>query len=146
VGNIGKDTHRSYEDTRWISLSSVQTIQENQPPSVDWHFKDENGIYYPQSIKLLIIVMKKAEGHEAWFPFQLRLSWNLYVDTCRGSLFSRLVNRLGKHDGWKFDIKGRYQQKIAEEALEDVKHLNDGNAKTLGLKAAARIYLNERRQ
>lgn len=37
VGNIGKDTRRSYEDARLISLSSVQTIQENQPPSVDWY-------------------------------------------------------------------------------------------------------------
>jgi hypothetical protein len=49
------------------------------------------------------------------------------------------VNRLGKHDGWKFEIKGRYQQGIAEEALEDAKRLNDGNAKTLGLKAAAKV-------
>ena len=56
------------------------------------------------------------------------------------------MNRLGKHDGWKFDIKGRYQQKIAEEALEDAKRLKDGNAKTVGLKAAARSYLIERRQ
>jgi hypothetical protein len=112
------------------------------------HFKDKNGIYYPQSIKLLIIVIKRGQVHESWFPFRLRLNWNLYVDTCHGSLFqvSRFVNRIHKHDGWKFDISGKYQQKIAEEALEDVEHLKEGNAKTVGLKAAARNYLNERRQ
>ena len=56
------------------------------------------------------------------------------------------MNRIGKHDGWKFDIKGKYQQRIAEEALEDAERLKDGNAKTVGLKAAARNYLNGRKQ
>jgi hypothetical protein len=37
VANIGRDQHRTYEDTRFISLSSVQTIQANHPPSVDWY-------------------------------------------------------------------------------------------------------------
>jgi hypothetical protein len=43
-------------------------------------FEDLNNVFYPHSIKLLVIIAKSTNKMELWFPFELRLKWTLKVN------------------------------------------------------------------
>jgi hypothetical protein len=88
---------------------------------------NSNGIFYPSSTDLIVIVERTDGPHINCFPFELRLEWKLRVDVhCQSERFrfTRYVGRADPHgaephDGWCFHIKANYNPTMAEAALAD---------------------------
>lgn len=158
-GGVGVNKEQSDNKLHLVSLLSHRYELEHQPTRLEWynvihmylessthrfmyrHFADTKGIYYPSSIGLLVIVQKESDEHELWFPFQLRLDWQLKVEVHSTVLQTilRYIGKIGKHEGWKFDINGNYNHEKAKEVLEQVR---DGEElRTVGLMAAARAWV-----
>jgi len=139
------DHHTQLDTAKLISLNPVRKPFANSPTILNWISKDPNGIFYPQSTNLLVIVKKATDKNEIWFPFELRLLWDLKFEL-RGfrQKVDRWVSRVDKHDGWSFRIAGQYKPADAQKALEDSKHAerNDKIPSLVGLRAAARPWMN----
>jgi len=137
---------RKDEQACMISLNPVQKVFAGHPTYLNWKYSDSQGVFYPPNVDLLIIVSKStvsATKHEVWFPFELRLEWELKVDVhgLWGSII-RLVHRADKHDGWCFKIRGQYKPSIAKDALEDARGaLKDGYIPSVGLRAAVKPWM-----
>ena len=103
----------------------------------DRKFADEHGIYYPSSLKVLIITSKQNPGHsETSFPYQLRINWDLFVDIHHPGILDRvlrLVAKVNKHEGWSFQINGKYQPDAAMDALENAQATSNKGYKDIGL-------------
>jgi hypothetical protein len=57
-----------------------------------------------------------------WFPFELRLEWNLCVNIQGHNKSAvRLMERVGKHEGWCFQIRGNYNSDEAKRAVQNMK-------------------------
>ncbi|KIJ31505.1 hypothetical protein M422DRAFT_266751 [Sphaerobolus stellatus SS14] len=141
---LGVDKTHSDNRQYLISLHPIRYELDNQPTKLSWQFQDPKGIYYPRSTKLLVIVQKESESHEAWFPFQLQLDWQLKVEVHTQNPLRRvlrLVNRPDKHDGWRFNIMWNYNPEKAQEALEDAEALDGRDHTIVGLQAATRTWI-----
>ncbi|KDR67858.1 hypothetical protein GALMADRAFT_272943 [Galerina marginata CBS 339.88] len=147
VGGMGQDRERSHQEDYEISLLSFLPSQGSQPPLVEFHFENRHAVFYPKAIKLLVQVQKNRNPSDSFiasFPFQLFLSWDLHVDVHDMSvphLIKRLISKLQKHDGWKFNIKGKYRETLAQDAIRDAGRLPECESIIVGLKAAVRPFL-----
>lgn len=94
---------------------------------------------------VIIIVNKCSDSHESWFPFELRVQWQFKVDV-HGILdrVTRLVARIDKHEGWRFQIKGNYLPAQAKEALDDVQAAEGAGRipASVGLRAALKSWMS----
>jgi hypothetical protein len=115
-------------------------------------FANSQGIFYPESTNLMVIVERTDGPHNNWFPFELRLEWKLRVDVHQPIMarqsespkfFKRYVGKAAQgaapHQGWCFHIKGNYNATLAEAALRNALD-KDGNITkippNIGLQAA----------
>jgi len=107
-------------------------------------FKDPQGIFYPQSTKLLVIIAKTTQTRELYFPFELRLEGSLNVDIHDPGIFQRIIHLLAAGDCWRFTIKGQFNHGEAKMALEDAHHArkNKQIPSMIGLRAAARPWMD----
>jgi hypothetical protein len=84
-------------------------------------YEDRNvdGIFYPPSTDIMVIVERIDRPDMKWFPFELRLEWKLRVDVHGQSAlkYIRYMVKLPKHDGWCFHIKGNYNPTRAYTAV-----------------------------
>jgi len=113
-------------------------------------FEDKKSIFYPRTIRVLVIVEKFTQ--EPWFPFGLRLERELGVSV-RSRKFHRDLQDIvtkhlkglgAKHDGWCFRIQGKYKSHLAKSALEDVK--SAGRNKIIGLYPATEPWREAQRE
>lgn len=112
-------------------------------------FKDSNGIFYPRTTKLLVIVAKPhhPEGRRRSFPFELRLEKEMRVAIHHVSIINRIMRFLEtyqKDDSWCFKIHAPYNATAAKEALADARYA-DGYKKSpsiVGLHAAAKPWMD----
>ncbi|KAF7980423.1 hypothetical protein HWV62_38252 [Athelia sp. TMB] len=143
LSSIGVNKHYSDNKSYKISLDSKQIALEAHPTSLHWKFNDPNGLFYPPSMSLLVIVEKPTPA-PAWFSFNLKLNWQLHVDL-HNSLqqfvggIQRLVAKPHAHEGWRFRIEGKYNSQAAKAALRDA--LNQDPPALVGLNAAARPWM-----
>jgi hypothetical protein len=88
---------------------------------------------------LLVIVENSTLTHERYFPFELRLEYNLTVDIHShvDKLVRLATGRRSDHKGWYFNIQGKYRSSEAEEALRKAKE----DSETIGLHAALKEWL-----
>ncbi|KAF7974396.1 hypothetical protein HWV62_12236 [Athelia sp. TMB] len=162
LSSIGVNKHYSDNKSYKISLDSKQSFRS--PPYIPalvgaqicaqirsvqrWlnaarKFNDPNGLFYPPSMSLLVIVEKPTPA-PAWFSFNLKLNWQLHVDL-HNSLqqfvggIQRLVAKPHAHEGWRFRIEGKYNSQAAKAALRDA--LNQDPPALVGLNAAARPWM-----
>ena len=102
-------------------------------------------MFYPQNVKLLVVVEKCTDELASWFPFQLTLDWKLRVDV-HGKVIKQKILRFvaaqSKHDGWRFLIKGQYNHHLAEEAWTDAQE--NKIPSHVGLHPAAQAWLEAR--
>ncbi|KAF7973129.1 hypothetical protein HWV62_16170 [Athelia sp. TMB] len=126
-----------------ISLASTQDALKNLPTSLHWLFRDPIGVFYPPTMRLLVIVRKRSSPDP--FPFRLRLEWSLHVDV-HGKYnhlvdgFERLMSWPWAHEGWCFEIAGNFNPDLAQEAFEDAQ-LQDPPT-FVGLHAAVKPWMD----
>ncbi|KAF7974386.1 hypothetical protein HWV62_12216 [Athelia sp. TMB] len=145
LGGVGWKKHSDDDHLCQISLHPAKRTIENHPTYLRWNFKDEKGVFYPQNVKLLVVVEKCTDDPRPWFPFQLTLDWKLRVDV-HGKVIKQKIRRFvaaqSKHDGWRFEIKGLYNPQLAEEAWTDA---HENKIPThVGLHPAAKAWLEAR--
>ncbi|TFK31920.1 hypothetical protein BDQ12DRAFT_744305 [Crucibulum laeve] len=147
IGGMGVDRRQSDDKRYMISLQRVLVVLDEQPTSLSWKFEGSQGVYYPWSTKLLVVVQKLSENNELWFPFELRLQWKFKVEVHGdglGQSIKRLLARVDKHDGWMFKICGNYEAGVAKDAMEDAKMAaqHEKIPKMVGLRAAVMPWKN----
>lgn len=106
-------------------------------------FEDKNNIFYPPSTNLLIIVKSDVDA-EAWFPFELRIHWELCVNVHDNPFMQSIVKfvaRIGQHEGWCFKIRGEYEPALAQEAMDKAQNLEETK---VGLHEAIRPWQKAR--
>ncbi|KZP33178.1 hypothetical protein FIBSPDRAFT_847772 [Athelia psychrophila] len=152
ISSVGVNRHQSDNRSYKISLDSKQEAIVGQPVSLRWKFSDpnRNGVFYPPSMKLLVLV-EKPTPNPAWFPFHLKLDWQLHVDlhnTFQQFMdgIQRLVAKPPVHEGWFFKIEGRYNHQAARAALRDAISRNPNPPTVVGLNAAARPWMDAEQQ
>lgn len=94
-------------------------------------------------MSLLAIAEKLRKDLDGpWFPFQLILNCKLWVGI--HGIDTRRIRGLfpipRKHDGWCFQIKGKYKAQKAAEALHDA--CNSEIPLHVGLNAAAKEWFD----
>ncbi|KAF7980090.1 hypothetical protein HWV62_39898 [Athelia sp. TMB] len=119
--------------------SEVINISDRHPRL----FRDPIGVFYPPTMRLLVIVRKRSSPDP--FPFRLRLEWSLHVDV-HGKYnhlvdgFERLMSWPWAHEGWCFEIAGNFNPDLAQEAFEDAQ-LQDPPT-FVGLHAAVKPWMD----
>jgi hypothetical protein len=111
-------------------------------------FRDKKGMYFPSNADVIVIVAKTNPGpREVWFPFELRLEFDLTVDV-HGLLgrVSRLLPRTDKHEGWRFQIKGNFFPEKAQKAKTDCQIAEESGRipEEVGLRAAVKLWMSAR--
>lgn len=161
MGGMGAEKNLSYNKQYKISLHAVPTTF-GPHTTMSWHvhlsipdilelcssivnrqFKNEKGVDYPSTVKLLVIVQKDVEGNESWFPFRLLLNWELKVDVHTQNPLKRVARYLHTphpHDGWQFKIQGSYDPLKAARALQEALDEDNTEGLSFGLKAATRKW------
>jgi len=110
-------------------------------------FKDSNGVFYPRTTKLLVIVAKQSNGNRRSFPFELRIEKEMKVTIHHFGMLDRIARLLAgpkTYDSWCFKIKAPYSPSAAQEALYDARraHNNNISPSIVGLHAAVKPWMN----
>jgi len=144
IRGVGVDSRIQLNTAKLISLNPVRKSFVDSPTTLNWISEDPHGIFYPRNTNLFVVIKKTTDKNEIWFPFELRLLWDLKVDI-RGfrRRMDRWVSRVDKHDGWSFHIAGQHKPADAQKALEDAKgaERDDKIPSLVGLRAAARPWM-----
>lgn len=150
-------------DVQWhadTSLNSTQHAFDGHPTLLHWWesyimfsapvifiyfkiFKNPNATIFPESMKLLVIVMRL---HPAWFCFWLKLNYSLLHVNIHGQYqlikdgLKHIVFKPWGHEGWCFKINGVYHPKHAYKAFQDATSQQVPNL--VGLKATVQQWKN----
>jgi len=142
VSGVGINKHRLEEKSFTITLDPVLNALGDHPTYLEWNFQDKQGIFYPPSVNVLVIVEKSTNERELWFPFELNLECTLKVAIHDGPLKYLSLNvKPTQHAGWCFQIKGKYKSDVAKDALEDAKK-KDMIPSVVGLRAAVKPWID----
>ncbi|THU94538.1 hypothetical protein K435DRAFT_860416 [Dendrothele bispora CBS 962.96] len=140
---VGTEKHQNIDQSYHISLKSTWADIANAPRHIEWTYEDQHGVFYPRTIRLLVIVNKA--NHSGTFPFDLILKKDLIVEL-HGiwDAVSRLVAKPMNHEGWRFRIKGNYKKELARAALDEARKTESSGIShptSYGLHAGAKSWI-----
>jgi hypothetical protein len=150
---IGTTKTRLGDISYCISLSGVlKPKMEKKDPTIEWRFKDPEGVYYPSQTKMLVVASKETTA--LWFPLTLRVLSSLQIKCKPLDLRSRILRTASRamsgqfgsdqpgSGDWAFAINGQYKGFVAAEALRDSMEAVETNRAPLylGLRAAVIGY------
>lgn len=143
LSGVGKTWNSSHTQSYKIKLDPSKEVIKGLPTLLTLMYEDEEGVFYPPSVSILIMVEKCTRQHSpGWFPFLLNLDWTLRVDIHGpdiSGVLQRFVAKASKHDGWCFEIGGNFNAHLAKDALEDALTNKEGPS-LVGLRLAAKDW------
>ncbi|KAK7472194.1 hypothetical protein VKT23_000316 [Stygiomarasmius scandens] len=119
-----------------ISLLQCPFKPKNGPKRITWSYRNENAIFYPCTVKLLVVVEKYGPSNpqsEYPFSFHLILKEELVVQL-QSSILKDAIEFFGKlltsqHRGWHFHIHGNYNPVPVMNALIEARKVEAGGIK-----------------
>ncbi|THU81059.1 hypothetical protein K435DRAFT_972486 [Dendrothele bispora CBS 962.96] len=150
LSGVGRTEHQNLDKSYCISLKSTKFEPANAPRTIQWTYEDQNAVFYPHTIQLLVIVNKiDRSSTSVLFPFDLTLKKDLVVELhshyLRG-IWDSVVRLIGKpmnHEGWRFRIKGNYKCELVKAALHEARNidLSQSHPTLYGLHAGATSWI-----